>query len=63
VEKSINDVPTDELNQFIETMDTEAPIMAVAGKTDEIRELIKNVSDKEMLDFLSDTEAPETISN
>lgn len=64
VKKLVDDVSTDELNEFIEATDNTAPLVATAGSSaNEIKELMKNVSDKEIQDFLNDAEAIETISN
>lgn len=60
VEKNIKDIPTNELDEFIETTDNTAPVIAATDRTNEIRELMKSVSDQELQDFLQDAEAIET---
>lgn len=59
VEKNMKKVSTDEIDQFIEMTDKMAPVVAVNTEKDDIKELIKNISDDEIQDFLNDTKAAE----
>jgi hypothetical protein len=60
VSKNLKKVPTDDLSEFVELAEEEAPVIAsVDTKTDlkektEVQELIKDVSDKELQEFLND---------
>lgn len=61
VKKNMNTVSTEELNEFITVADyEEAPVLAASGNTDEVKKLIENISDKEIQDFLNETEVLET---
>jgi hypothetical protein len=61
VQKNMNKVSTEELNEFITITDyEEAPVIAASGETEVVKDLIKNISDKEIQDFLNDTEVLET---
>jgi hypothetical protein len=57
VKNNMNKVSTDELDEFITITEKEAPVVAATTGTDEVKELMKNVSDKEIQNFLNDTEA------
>lgn len=61
VEKSLKKVSTDDINEFVELADEEAPLVTnVDVKTaNEIKELIKDVSDKEIQDFIEETQTDE----
>jgi hypothetical protein len=69
VEKSLNKVSTDDIDKFVELADEEAPVIASADASNEIKdkneikELIKDVSDKDLQDFLDETRSDETDSN
>lgn len=56
VKENMNKVSTDELDEFITIVDKEALVAIASNGTDEIRELMKNISDKEIQDFVTDTE-------
>ena len=58
VAKNVKKVNTDQLDEFIKLADEEATKNSIANKIDkpeEIKELMKDVSDKEMQDFLKET--------
>lgn len=56
VKENMDKVSTDELDEFITAADKETAASAVTGQTEEIKELMKNISDREIQDFLNDTE-------
>lgn len=61
VKKNMNKVSTDEITNFIELADETAPVVAVNSETtSDVKELMKNVSDKDIQDFLNDTKAIES---
>jgi hypothetical protein len=68
VNKNLKKVSTDDLSEFVELADEEAPVIASADtKIDvkektEVQELLKDVSDKELQDFLSDAENQQSDS-
>jgi hypothetical protein len=60
VEKNMNKVSTDDINNFIQTADEESAqnsIVTTAPKTTDIQDLMKDVSDKDIQDFLNKTNA------
>ncbi|HVZ55727.1 MAG TPA: hypothetical protein VG870_03630 [Chitinophagaceae bacterium] len=62
VEKSMKKVSTSDINTFIQLADEEATqpaSLAAAGKDDDIRELMKDVSDKDIQRFLKETSSDE----
>lgn len=60
VKKELNKVSTDEISSFINLTDETTPAIAVnIENTDEVIELMKGVSDKEIQDFLNDAEVLE----
>lgn len=63
IEKNMNKVSTEEINAFIQLADEEQPNVAQTSYSDEIKNLMKNVSDKEIQEFLSDADLAETDSN
>jgi hypothetical protein len=59
VEKSMKKVSTDKIDEFIKLAETEKPYEATAslnGKADDVKELIKDIPENEIQDFLKDTE-------
>lgn len=56
VKEQMNDVSTDALDEFVTTAEKETALASTI-ETSEIRELMKNISDKELQDFVNDTEA------
>lgn len=64
VAKSVQKVNTDQLDEFIKLADEENSKIALANKNEntEIKELIKDVSDKEIQDFLKETSVLEDNS-
>jgi len=63
VEKNMKKVSTDELNNFIDLTDEEAPVIASTSNTEEVKELVKNVSADAIQDFLNDAQVAEPDSN
>jgi hypothetical protein len=63
VEKSIKKVSTDELDKFIEFTDDETQVLASNAPSNEVKELVGNISDEEMQDFLKDIQAAESSSD
>jgi hypothetical protein len=61
VEKNLKKVSTDEITEFVESVNIENSdaVAKVDGK-DEISNLLKDVSDKEIQDFLNETQSAET---
>ena len=60
IKKNLKKVSTDDINEFVELSNTEnADVVKVEAK-DEISNLLKDVSDKEIQDFLNDTQLTET---
>ena len=59
IEKSMKKVSTDKIEEFIKLAETEKPYEATAsvnGKADDVKELIKDIPENEIQDFLKDTE-------
>jgi hypothetical protein len=69
VKKNMKKVSTDEIEKFVQLADEEAPVIASVGASNElkdkneIKELIKDVSDKDIDSFLDETQADEPNSN
>ena len=59
VKKNLNKVSTDEINEFVELANAETTDIAKLDGKDEINSLLKEVSDKEIQEFLNDTQLPE----
>jgi hypothetical protein len=62
VKKNLKKVSTDEIEKFVELADEETPVIAnvdVKAKND-VKELMKDVSDKDIEDFLDETQSDET---
>ena len=53
-------VSTDDINEFVELANAGTADVAKTGARDEINNLLKDVSDKEIQDFLNDTQAAES---
>jgi len=62
VQKSMKKVSTDEINEFIELANAGNPDAVKTNGREEINDLLKDVSDKEIQDFLNETQTavPET---
>jgi hypothetical protein len=60
VQKNMKKVSTDDINEFVELASAETPDAAKTGAKDEINNLLKDVSDKEIQDFLNDTQTAES---
>jgi len=58
VKKMMKKVSTDEINSFIESS-IETPAVAQVPTTNEVKSLMKDISDKEIQDFLTDTQSAE----
>jgi hypothetical protein len=58
VKKMMKKVSTDEINSFIESS-IETAVVAQVPTTNEVKSLMKDVSDKEIQDFLTDTQSAE----
>lgn len=56
VKKMMKKVSTDEINSFVESS-IETPVVAQVSATTEVKNLMKDVSDKEIQDFLTDTQS------
>lgn len=63
VVKKMKHVPTQELDEFVKLAEEEelASNGSMPVKTDEIKELMKDVSDKELQDFLNETPDPGSV--
>ena len=62
VEKNMKKVSTDQINEFVQLADEQAPVVASIDATtkNEIKELIKDITDEEIQDFLNETQTEET---
>jgi hypothetical protein len=63
VEKNLKKVSTDDISRFVELADETTPDVAKVETTADINSLLKNVSDKEIQDFLKDVPADEADDN
>jgi hypothetical protein len=63
VEKNLKKVSTDDINAFVELVSPESTDVVKTDTKDEIRNLLKDVTDKEIQDFLNDTQVDEPESN
>ena len=63
VKNNLKKVSTDEINEFVELANTASSDVARTETKDEFSSLIKDVSDKEIQDFLNDTQTAESESN
>lgn len=59
VEKNMKKVSTDDISRFVELAEETTPDVVKVGATADISSLLKNVSDKEIQDFLKDVPADE----
>jgi len=59
VKKNMKKVSTEDINEFVELASAGTPDMIKTNTKDEISNLLKDVSDKEIQDFLNDTQATE----
>jgi hypothetical protein len=59
VQKNMKKISTDEINQFVELANAGTPDVVKADAKDELNNLLKDVSDKEIQDFLNDTQTAE----
>ncbi|MCG2614501.1 hypothetical protein LZZ85_09425 [Terrimonas sp. NA20] len=60
VEKNMKKVSTDDISKFVDLAAPAAQDLAAGGPSDDIKGLLKNVSDKEIQDFLKDVPVDET---
>ena len=63
VEKNLKKVSTDDITAFVESFSTEPTDIVKTDTKDDVRNLLKDVSDKEIQDFLNDTQVDESVSN
>ncbi len=65
VQKNLKSVSTDDLQQFVEMTDEVAAPNAIAANTQpvEVKDLLKNVSEKEIQDFLTDISPDDAMMN
>lgn len=63
VEKNMKKVSTDDINKFIELADVPASDIVKKDAADEINNLMKDVSDKDIQDFLKDASPDEQDNN
>lgn len=63
VKKNLNKVSTEAINEFIAVEGKEAAVASVSEKPDEVAELVKTISDKDIQDFLSETDITEQGSD
>jgi hypothetical protein len=65
VAKQMKNVSTDDINNFIELTDETLPqkeVIASADKKEEVKQLLQDVSDKEIQEFLDELPVDETIA-
>ena len=60
VKKNLKKVSTDDINKFVELAAAETNDVVKSGAKEEISNLLKDVSDKEIQDFLNDTQPAES---
>lgn len=60
IQKNLKKVSTDDINEFVELANAETTDVVKVDAKDEINNLLKDVSDKEIQDFLNDTQSAET---
>ena len=60
VKKNLKKVSTDDINKFVELVNAGNADLVKADAKDEISNLLKDVSDKEIQDFLNDTQTTES---
>lgn len=60
VQKNMKKVSTDDINEFVELASAGTPDVAKTDAKEEINNLLKDVSDKEIQDFLNDTQLAES---
>jgi hypothetical protein len=63
VKKNMNKVSTDDLDKFIDLAEEEAPVIANNSIANEVKELMKNVPDQAIQDFLADATDAEPDSS
>lgn len=67
VKKNLKKVSTDDIDEFVQLADEAAPVIVSVDVTpdtkNEIKELIKDISDTEIQDFLEETQAEEPESD
>jgi len=59
IQKSLKKVSTDDINEFVELASTETADVVKVDAKDDISDLVKDISDKEIQDFLNDTQSAE----
>lgn len=59
IKKNMQKVSTDELNNFIDMSTEKGAVLASNSSKNEVKELVKNIPDEELSDFLNDVELAE----
>jgi hypothetical protein len=59
IQKNLKKVSTDDINEFVELASTETADVVKVEAKDDISNLVKDISDKEIQDFLNDTQSAE----
>lgn len=60
IQKNLKKVSTDDINEFVELANAETADVVKVDAKDEINSLVKDISDKEIQDFLNETQSVET---
>ena len=60
IQKNLKKVSTDDINEFVELASAETADVVKVDVKDDISNLVKDISDKEIQDFLNETQAAET---
>lgn len=60
IQKNLKKVSTDDINEFVELANAETADVVKVDAKNEISNLVKDISDKEIQDFLNDTQSAET---
>ena len=60
IQKNLKKVSTEDINEFVELASAETADVAKVDAKDEISNLVKDISDKEIQDFLNDTQSAES---
>jgi len=59
IQKNLKKVSTDDINEFVELANVETADVVKVDAKDDISNLVKDISDKEIQDFLNDTQSAE----
>ncbi len=63
IEKNLKKVSTDDISEFVESVSIESTDIVKTATKDEVRNLLKDVTDKEIQDFLNETQVDEAESS